>query len=95
MELFGNRELFPLSSLKETKSKQKMETLTPRRKRSEPLTQDEFNALKKYRKSFHTQLDCAEAIGIRRELLNRVLIVGSSSPETVEKIRLALANRTL
>lgn len=67
-----------------------MTTATTRKRKSEPLTKDEYTALKQYRKTFHTEIDCAEAIGISREVLGRVLLVGSGSPETIEKIRAAI-----
>ena len=68
-----------------------MQTATTRKRKSEPLTRDEAVALKKYYKSFHTAADCADAIGISREVLGRVMLVGSGSPETIEKIRTAIA----
>jgi hypothetical protein len=63
--------------------------ITSKRK-SEALTKDEFTALKQFAKGFRTVVECAEAIGISRVVLDRILIVGSGSPETVEKIRAAL-----
>lgn len=68
-----------------------MQTATTRKRKSEPLTKDEQAALKKYCNSFHTAIDCAEAIGISREVLGRVLLVGSGAPETISKIRTAIA----
>lgn len=67
-----------------------MQTATTRKRKSEPLTREEQAALKKYCNGFHTAIDCAEAIGISREVLGRVLLVGSGAPETIEKIRAAL-----
>lgn len=64
--------------------------ITSKRK-SEALTKDEFAALKQFSKGFRTGVECAEVIGIHRAVLDRILIVGSGSPETVEKIRAALA----
>lgn len=69
-----------------------MQTVTTRKRKSEPLTKEEYQALKQYRKKFHTAVDCAEAIGITREVLDRVLLAGSGSPETVEKIRAAIGS---
>lgn len=63
---------------------------TARKRKSEPLLSAELVALKKYIKSFHAIIDCAEAIGISREVLTRVTIVGSGSPETIAKIRAAI-----
>ena len=65
-------------------------TITRSRK-SEKLTPDEKKALKLYRKGFDTEVDCAVSIGIDRLVLNRVLVMGSASPATVEKIRVALS----
>lgn len=65
-------------------------TITKSRK-SERLNAEERKALKQYRKGFDTEVDCAVAIGIDRLVLNRVLLIGSASPATVEKIRAALA----
>lgn len=64
-------------------------TITRNRK-SERLTPDERKALKAYRKGFNTEVDCAVSIGIDRLVLNRVLLVGSGAPATIEKIRAAL-----
>lgn len=69
-----------------------MTTGTTRKRKSEPLTKDEYTALKQYRKKFHTAVDCADAIGIKREVLDRVLLAGSAAPETIEKIRTAITN---
>jgi hypothetical protein len=68
-----------------------MDTAIKKKRRSEPLTKEEFQALKQYRKKFNTAVECAESIGIIREVLDRVLLVGSGSPETIEKIRIAIA----
>jgi hypothetical protein len=59
-------------------------------RKSERLTTDEKKALKQYRKGFITEVDCAVSIGIDRLVLNRVLLIGSASPATIEKIRAAL-----
>lgn len=67
-------------------------TVTKTRK-SEKLTAEERKALKQYRKGFDTEVDCAVSIGIDRLVLNRVLLIGSASPATVEKIRTAIATK--
>lgn len=67
-------------------------TVTKTRK-SEKLTAEERKALKQYRKGFDTEVDCAISIGIDRLVLNRVLLIGSASPATVEKIRTAIATK--
>lgn len=61
-----------------------------RKKKSEPLTKDEVAQLKKFRNGFHTGVDCAEAIGIDIRVIDRVILVGSGAPETIEKIRAAI-----
>jgi len=58
--------------------------------KSVPLTKDELKALKRYRKGFETEVDCAVSIGIDRLVLNRVMLVGSGSPDTIEKIKATL-----
>lgn len=68
-----------------------MITTTTRERKSEKLTADEYKAFAKLVKEHPTQVDAAEAIGISREVLGRVLIVKSGSPVTVSKIRLVLA----
>ncbi len=65
--------------------------ITERRRKSEKLTKREFRSLKAFRNKFDTEMDCAVKIGIDRVVLNRVLLVGSASPETIGKIREALA----
>lgn len=64
-------------------------TITKKRK-SEPLADNEVSALKAYRERFHTEVDCAVSIGIDRLVLNRVMMVGSGSPDSIKKIRKAL-----
>lgn len=61
-----------------------------RKRKSEPLTEAELNALKRYRTGFSTEVDCAISIGIDRVVLGRVILVGSGSPATIKKIRKAL-----
>lgn len=60
---------------------------TERKRKSDPLTRDEHKALIKYVKSHHTIVDAAYAIGIHRNVLDRVMIAATGSPETIEKIR--------
>lgn len=63
---------------------------TTSKRKSVALTKEEMTALKQFAKTFRTGVECAEAIGIHRNILDRVLLVGSGSPETIEKIRLAI-----
>lgn len=58
-----------------------------RKPRSESLTRAEWKSLKGYRKGFETEVACAISIGIDRTVLNAVLLKGSGSPETIQKIR--------
>jgi hypothetical protein len=71
-----------------------MSTATTRKKKSDPLAKEEVAALKQFVKKFNYIVDCAEAIGIGRVVLDRVLMVGSGSPETIEKIRSAIKKDT-
>ena len=66
-----------------------METVA--NKKSVALTRLEKKALKEYRKQFITDVACAGAIGIDRNVLIRVLMAGSAAPETIEKIRSVIA----
>jgi hypothetical protein len=65
------------------------ETATTSRK-SIKLTKEELRSLKAYRKKFATEVDCAISIGIDRLVLNRVLLVGSCSQATIDKIRVSI-----
>jgi len=62
----------------------------PTKRKSVKLTPDEFKAFKQYRKTFNTDVEFAESIGIRREILIRLGYTGSASPETIEKVRAKL-----
>lgn len=59
-------------------------------KRSIKLSQDEKKALRDFCYTFSTEVDCALAIGIDRNVLARVRQVGSGSENTITKIREAL-----
>lgn len=54
------------------------------------LTKEEWAALKLYRKNFITEVQCAVEIGIDRNVLNRILALGSGSPDSINKIREAI-----
>lgn len=58
--------------------------------KSVSLTRQELKALKEYRKGFEKEVDCAASIGIDRMVLNRVILVGSGSPDSIEKIKAAI-----
>lgn len=64
-----------------------MEISTPRKRKSEPLTKDELKSLQKFVSQFHTVIDASEALGISRQTLDRVLVIGKGSPETVSRIK--------
>jgi predicted DNA-binding protein (UPF0251 family) len=59
------------------------------------LTKSELSALKEYRKGFITEVQCALEIGIDRNVLNRIISFGSGSPDSIEKIKAALALKAL
>lgn len=61
-----------------------------RARKSIPLSKEDYQALKRFRKEFQTEVDCAVKIGIDRAVLNRILLVGSGSAESVGKIQKAL-----
>lgn len=56
-------------------------------KRSVSLSEDELDKLKSLRDEFPTEVEMALRIGIDRNVLARVIQVGSGSPVTVSKIR--------
>lgn len=60
------------------------------KRRSVKLTEKEVAKLEKYMAAFGTIVECAEVIGIHRNVLDRVILTGSGSPETIEKIRVVL-----
>lgn len=64
-------------------------------KRSIKLSQDEKKALKNFCKSFQTEVDCALAIGIDRNVLARVRMIGSGSEVTISRIRESLNGRQI
>lgn len=68
------------------------ETETPKRRKSVLLTKQEHKSLKDFRKTFNTSVECSEALGIDRAVMERVLLVGSGSPETIEKIKLVISS---
>ena len=67
-----------------------MEAVIKRRK-SVVLTKDEWKALKGVVKKYPTAVECAEAIGINRQVLERVMVLGRGSVETIEKVRALLS----
>lgn len=51
------------------------------------LSPEEWKALKRYRKEFESELDCAKAMGIERSTLNRTILLGSASEPTIKALR--------
>lgn len=66
------------------------ETAVPKRRKSVLLTKEEHRALKAFRKTFNTGVECSEVLGIDRAVMERILLVGSGSPENIEKVRTVL-----
>lgn len=64
--------------------------VSDRIRKSEKLTTEEYRALVKWVNAQPTKVDAAFIIGISREVLDRVLVVRSGSPATIEKVRAVL-----
>lgn len=64
---------------------------TTANKKSVALSAKEKKALLNYRKLFVTDVACAGAIGIDRNVLIRVLMAGSAAPETIKRIKRAIS----
>jgi hypothetical protein len=62
-----------------------------RKRKSEKLSKDEVRSLVKYVHTFPTIIDAAYSIGIHRNVLDLVLIKGSGSPVTIQKVREKIA----
>lgn len=69
-----------------------IQTTVERKRKSERLSKDELHALKKYVRAFPAVVQAAETIGIHRNVLDLVIIKGSGSPETIQKVRSTLTN---
>jgi hypothetical protein len=72
-----------------------MKVLKDRKRRSESLTKEEFDAFLIYVKSFPTKTDAAEAIGLTRQTLNAVEFRGTGRPDSVQLIRGKLKEASL
>ena len=57
------------------------------KRKSVALTGAEHRGLKKYIKGFNTLTEAAESIGVSRQVLDRVQLVGSGSPDNITLIR--------
>lgn len=66
-----------------------MDAVTTKRK-SVALTKEEWSSLKKLRARFLTSIECAAFIGISRQPVDRVLLLGRGSEESIGAIRAAL-----
>lgn len=62
----------------------------PRKRKSDRLSTTERSALRKFCKAHAKIVAAAEEIKIHRNVLDRVLLTGSGSPETIDKIRKAV-----
>ena len=60
---------------------------TAPKKKSVALTPQERKALKAYRKRFETEVACAVSLGLDRNVLNRIMLLGTGSPDYIEQIR--------
>lgn len=65
--------------------------VTQTRRKSVALTKEERAALKKLREKFLTSVECAEFIGIDRQPLDRIQLLGRGSEESISKIRTAIS----
>ena len=68
-----------------------MEATTTKKRKTVILSTQEFTAFKAYTRKFNTLVEAAEAIGIHRNVLDRVFIVKRASQDTVTRIRAAIA----
>lgn len=68
-----------------------MEATTTKKRKTVILSTEEFTAFKAYTRKFNTLVEAAEAIGIHRNVLDRVFIVKRGSFDTVDKIRKAIS----
>jgi hypothetical protein len=64
-----------------------IQSMAERKRKRDVLTSEEQRQLRKYVNAFPTIVDAAFAIGIHRNVLDRVLFKGSGSPETIEAIK--------
>lgn len=70
-----------------TNVKQNMSNTNTRIRKSERLSKEEHKALKSARKGFSTMVEFSEVVGVSRQVLDRVLLFGSGSSESVKVIR--------
>lgn len=60
------------------------------KRKSHRLSREEIKALKSFCKSYSSIAECADVIGISRQVLDRVLLTGSGSPDKIQRILAAL-----
>lgn len=67
-------------------TKQMVKQTTKKYYRSTPIPPDILKKFKKHVDSFHTKSEAAEAIGVNRGTLNGILLKGTCSGVTLERI---------
>jgi hypothetical protein len=60
---------------------------TERKRKSELLTKEEHAAFRKLYNSFHTKVDAEDYFGIKRQVLDQLVLKGSASSDTVAAVR--------
>lgn len=68
--------------------------ITSSKRRSVKLTKEEFTEFKKWVKAFDVKVQASEELGITRQAVDRIMLTGSASPETIQKIREVLNAQT-
>ena len=76
-----------LANIKIRKTMNQKATKERKPAKSVDLTNDEVKALKEFRKRYDTEVDAALAIGIDRNVLNRIITVKSGSEKYISKVR--------
>jgi hypothetical protein len=76
-------------------NKMKVQNTEQTKRKSVKLTKDECKQLKSFRKGFSTDGECADALGIERVTLLRVLLAGSGSEKTIGTIKAKLLEVTV
>lgn len=69
------------------------ETEIPKDGRREELTTEERKEFKKLVKSFPTRQAAVKALGMNKNTIERVMLVGSGHPDTIDTIRKQLEAR--
>lgn len=66
------------------------DTIIGTKRKSVALTRDEHKELKRYITTFNTLVEAAESIGVSRQVLDRIQLVGSGSPDNILLIRVKI-----